>query len=181
MEIKSRKESRTKRYRKTPLISLFELGRVFFYDPETGHFYRRVTTGQKGQFGSKAGTLTNPGYWAISINGKPYLAHRLAWFYVYGTWPKDQIDHINRNRADNRISNLREATCSQNLRNTKRRSNNTSGHKGVNWSKIAKKWQSTIRIDGKRQHLGYYHELEDASTAYQVAASKYYGKFARFQ
>lgn len=99
---------------------------LFDYDKETGFFIRKVNR-QRGRAGDIAGTLKE-GYIRIIINNERCLAHRLAWMYVYGEWPSGEIDHINRIRSDNRISNLRICTRQQNCNNTDLNSNNTSGH-----------------------------------------------------
>src|SRR5690606_33892628 len=107
--------------------------RELIYYPETGQFIRRVDTGGSAFSGDVAGTLGSDGYITIMIARVAYKAHRLAWFYVYGTWPPDQIDHINRIKHDNRIKNLRLSTASLNGRNCSKRKNNSSGITGVAW------------------------------------------------
>lgn len=106
-----------------------------------------------------------------------YLAHRLAWFYVYGVWPDPICDHRNQNRADNRLENLRQATSSQNLINSKMWSNNTSGVKGVSLSQRGK-WVAEIRVMKKKVCLGTYENIEDAAAARRTAELKYFGEFS---
>lgn len=96
-----------------------------------------------------------------------------------GVWPKGQIDHVNGNRLDNRICNLRDATHAENQRNSKRPKSNTSGIKGVYWDKRSKKWGAHIRFGNKMLNLGRFSEKEDAAAAYKLAALKYHGDFAK--
>jgi hypothetical protein len=156
------------------MITQSRLKELLNYNSDTGVF-----TWIK-RSGSVAGGLDKCGYIHIRVDYNLYFAHRLAWLYVYGLFPEDQIDHINRVKDDNRFTNLRPATKSQNQMNTPRRSDNKSGHKGVCWSKTAKKWNSGIRVDGKRKHLGSFNDKSDAILAYNSAADKYYGKFANY-
>jgi hypothetical protein len=114
------------------------------------------------------------GYWVIGIAGKLYKAHRLAWLYVYGDLP-EYLDHINRNRTDNRISNLREATKPQNGGNAKVRRDGRL--KGAYWHKREKRWASAIGINGKSIWLGQYATEEEAHAAYCKAAKKKYKEF----
>lgn len=100
------------------------------YDRETGGFFWRKRSGSQCA-GNKAGTVSADGYVKIKITGKMFMAHRLAWLFTYGDWPRGEIDHINGDRADNRISNLRDVSRSANQRNAKRRRDNTSGITGV--------------------------------------------------
>jgi hypothetical protein len=107
-----------------------------------------------------------------------YWAHRIVYALHYGIDPgESQIDHINGNGADNRIENLRLATNQQNSRNRRIRSDNTSGHKGVSWSRSSKKWGAKTMIDRKQKHLGYFDSIEDASAAYEAAAQREFGEF----
>lgn len=146
------------------------------YDPVTGDFRWRVDRGGGAPAaGAQAGGINGRGYVVIGIDQKSYQAHRLAWLYTHGVWPKDQIDHINRNRADNRLSNLREATNGQNQANSPRHANNRSGYKGVYWDKNNKYWVAQIR----RKLIGTFHDAESASEAYNAAAAVQYGEFAR--
>ena len=136
------------------------------YDPETGVFTRRFPWGSKPA-GSIAGGLSPQGYWQIQLCGKTYGAHRLAWLYVYGHLPDGQLDHINRNRQDNRICNLRQVNRSQNAHNTVAKSTSTTKIKGVyfNRNKGSKNWTASIMVSGKRTHLGNFKTLEEAASA----------------
>ena len=108
------------------------------------------------------------GYRVVRIDGQLYLAHRLVWLILHGSWPTE-IDHINRNRADNRPVNLREVTSAENKANTGLSVRNTSGRKGVSWNKQLRKWQATAQIAGRSRYLGVYTDLGEAASAYQHA------------
>jgi hypothetical protein len=112
------------------------------------------------------------GYRFICLQYKKYLAHRLAWLYTYGMWPI-QIDHINHNRSDNRIINLRETTQAENLKNQSKRSDNTSGITGVYWRKDRDKWKAAITVNQKQKHLGNFLDFNDAVEARKAAEIKY--------
>ena len=101
-----------------------------------------------------------------------HLAHRLAWLYVHGEWPAEEIDHLNRVRSDNRISNLRLATQAENKQNTSLRRDSTSGHKGVSWHKRDKKWVAEIKLHGKKHYLGYFNNINDAIAARKSEESR---------
>jgi hypothetical protein len=107
-----------------------------------------------------------------------YLAHRLAWFYVNGCWPRMGLDHVNLDGLDNRLSNLREATKAENQRNTRPPRTNKSGVKGVFWRRDLQKWRAAITINGKSIHLGVFVEKRDAAESYRAAALTHFGPFA---
>ncbi len=132
------------------------------------------------RFSEKAAltTLQNSGYRGGSFCGKTLLAHRICWAIYYGKWPNKEIDHINRDKTDNRISNLRMATRSQNAINKQKPENNSSGFKGVVWCKKDKKWTSKIGKDGKSVGLGRFNDKTVAARAYDTAAHKLYGEYA---
>ena len=113
------------------------------YDPETGVFKRKINSG-KAKIGDVAGGINGSGYICIRINSVKYRAHRLAWLYVHGKFPDNQIDHINRIKTDNRIENLRDVTQSVNAKNRDLPSNNTSGHIGVKWNKKQQAWKVAV-------------------------------------
>jgi hypothetical protein len=126
-----------------------------------------------------AGGVKALGYVAIGIGGHRYLAHRLAWLYMTGGWPRRRIDHRNGTPSDNRWTNLREATGSQNISNAKRHKDSSSGLKGATWESWSGKWRSTIRSNGKTYHLGRFRTPEEAHAAYCEAAIRLNGEFAR--
>jgi len=134
-----------------------------------------------GKFANKVAGSQSRGYSYIRIDGKKYLAHRLAWLYVTGGWPPEgmQIDHINGDGLNNRWQNLRLATKSQNQHNhTRLDRRNKSGVTGVSWDKRHGQWQAQIAIDHKKIHLGYFDEFGDAVAARRAAEVKYFGRFA---
>lgn len=142
------------------------------YDDETGEFsWLNSKGGSKA--GKKAGTLANNGYLHVTYNYKSYLAHRLAWFFVHGEWPNGMIDHINRDKLDNSISNLRVVDNQTNQRNAKPNRRNKSGYRGVYWHKDRKKWYASIRVDNKNQHLGCYGCFTAAMFARKISEKFY--------
>jgi HNH endonuclease/AP2 domain len=150
------------------------------FDPTSGFFKWKLPPINRPELkGQIAGRLAHTGYWNISINGQRFQAHRLAWLYVFGQMPVNEIDHVNGDRADNRIINLREATRQQNNWNISKPSHNTSDVKGVTWHKSHNKWQARIGLNGDNIHLGYFQNINDAQAAYSEASSRLHGKFAR--
>ena len=147
---------------------------VLHYEPETGIFTWKVSTSRRVKAGDAAGCPGGGGYPQIRVQRRLHQAHRLAWLYMYGVWPKDQLDHVNRIRTDNRISNLREVTNKQNGQNAGKYSNNTSGYPGVHWHKRASKWQARITHNYKDIHLGYFSILEEALSARKAAEKIYW-------
>jgi HNH endonuclease/AP2 domain len=146
------------------------------YDPDTGIFSWREN-GLGRRKGRRAGT-NSLGYVIICFNQRLYQAHRLAWFYVYGAWPPADIDHVNGDRADNRIANLRLATRSQNHMN-RMMCRNKIGLKGVSLHKKTGLWRARIFVGGHEISLGYWETPEQAKAAYDEAAQKYFGHFWR--
>ena len=154
------------------MISQDRLHALFIYEPETGVFIRRVTLCGRAVEGSIAGTLKTDGYVVITVDGYRYPAHRLAWFYMTGAWPKADTDHINGLRSDNRFSNLREATRSENQQNQKRaRSNNKLGVLGVRQHSCGR-FEASIKTTGRWCSLGLFASADEASGAYLVAKAK---------
>lgn len=149
------------------------------YDPNSGTLTWKVNRGFKAKKGDVAGYVNKLGYRLISINDKPYFAHRIAWLLSTGEMPKLYIDHINGTPCDNRLCNLREVTHQQNMVNRKIGKNNTSGFKGVTFNKCQKKWQASARVNGKRIHLGYFNNPSEASSIYTEFTKKVHGEFTR--
>jgi hypothetical protein len=140
------------------------------YDPETGRFTWRIAPrGHKA--GSQAGCIDSYGYVVIRIAGAGHKAHRLAWLIAYGEWPDDQIDHINGERSDNRIANLRSLTNQGNQQNRRTaHRGNSSGLLGV--SPKRGKWRAQIKVDGEKRHIGMFDTPEAAHAAYLEAKRK---------
>ena len=138
------------------------LKKLLTYDPNTGVFVCKVNRRRVAKKGDTCGFIRDNGYVVISLNDKEHRAHRLAWLYVYGYFPENGIDHINRNPSDNRIKNLREVSQSCNIRNTGNFSNNTSGVKGVSFVNRENRWVAYIDIYRKRKTLGRYKSFDNA-------------------
>jgi hypothetical protein len=152
---------------------------ILDYDPESGLFFWKNLEGNKKRLNGKvAGAKHIQGYWMLQIKEQRFLAHRLAWFYVHKEWPAKNIDHIDRNKLNNKITNLRLGDQSQNSANQKIKKNNQSGIKGVSYRRDIKKWRARIMVNRKEITLGVFETSEDASLAYRQAASKYFGAFA---
>lgn len=154
------------------------LRETLHYDSETGVFTWRIPPARNVKEGSVAGCLTNHGYIQIGVKNKLYMAHRLAWLYVYGKWPTNLIDHINGIRCDNRITNLREATSAENQYNMSKAKNNTSGVKGVTWSRLHKRWRAQCRVNGKIYRLGLFKDICEAEQVVKKFREQHHGKFA---
>lgn len=163
-----------------PLPPLERVRELFEYQPETGWLTWKVSPSRNTKTGSRAGCVHPTGYRSIRIDGMLHREHRLIWLLSYGKDPgKLQVDHINGEKADNRIANLRLATNAENRQNqTRLRSSNTSGVAGVCWNKWAQKWRARIHLSGHFKHLGYFDSLEDAATARRAAELEHYGEFA---
>lgn len=159
-------------------VSLSTLTARLGYDPDTGIFTRRVARGRYPA-GSVAGCSDHYGYQVIRIDDVLYKAHRLAWLYMTGEWPHDDIDHINGQPSDNRFSNLRQASAAQNLANRGLQKNNTTGVTGVYWERSSGKWMAGIMVGQRSINLGLHETFEGARSARRRAEEKYFGEFAR--
>ena len=155
------------------ILTQARLKELLQYDPNTGGFTWRVNR-PRVKAGCNAGTLDSKQYRRISIDAKVYLAHRLAWLYMYGEWPATELDHINRNRNDNRIGNLRLADRSINTQNCNQRVDNVSGHRGVGWHKLSQRWRARISVRNKVVNLGSFHTFDEAVQAYKAYADQHH-------
>lgn len=155
------------------MLTQKRLKELLDYNPDTGIFKRRISQSRRNKVGEIAGSINN-GYRLIRADVKRYSAHRLAWLYMYGEFPKGHIDHINHDRDDNRIENLRDVTFIENNMNMSLRKTNKSGVIGVYFAKHARKWHARINIKGKQIHLGYYKEKLGAELARRLA-EEFYG------
>lgn len=140
------------------------LRELLVYISETGEFFSRVRR-QGIPFGRPRGSRNNFGYVKIKVDGIDYLAHRLAWLYVTGRWPEQDLDHKNGRRSDNSFANLREASVKQNRENRNPVSSNTSGFRGVSWAASRSKWLAQIKHYGIQNNLGRFDALVDAVAA----------------
>jgi hypothetical protein len=137
------------------------LKELLSYDPATGIFRWKVSSNHV-KIGSIAGALHNKGYIAIKVKRENYLAHRLVWLYMYGYIPTQHIDHIDHDRSNNSLSNLREVPIQINCQNLSMYSSNTSGVMGVKWHKRDKVWEAQITVNKKRLHLGRSKDMTKA-------------------
>lgn len=152
----------------TQFISHARLQRFLEYDEMTGVFAWRKDRGGRKFDGEPAGSLDANGYITITVCGNRFFAHRLAWFYLHRKWPQQYIDHINGNRSDNRIANLRDVSCHQNCQNISLISkNNATGVTGV--SVQGKKYRAELQFQGARYDLGMFSTIEEAGKAYVAA------------
>ena len=152
------------------ILTAERLREVLDYDPEIGVFTWRIQPRARTKVGDEAGYLTPSGYLQIKIDQRKHFAHRLVFLYVYGRFPKEDTDHINGRRDDNRRCNLREATRSENMQNVRRaRSHNKAGFLGVLWNSQRNKWMAEINVFGKKIYLGLFATPELAHEAYLVA------------
>ena len=139
------------------------LKEILTYNRNSGVFVWAKVRGACA-IGAPAGAISH-GYIRIGIDGARYMAHRLAWLYVHGEFPPNQIDHINGDRSDNRISNLRSVVRNENSKNQQKNSRNTSGCMGVSHRKRSKPWMAVMRINGEHICLGVFKEWWDAVCA----------------
>lgn len=167
--------SQMRKHKTYPIASLRELYR---YDPATGSLHLRKSSGGRVA-GSKAGSVRPDGYSQISIRKNLFLAHRVAWALHYGAWPSREVDHRNLDRTDNRISNLRLASSSQNKSNATKRARNKSGIKGVCWHRQRGKWHAQIQKNYKHRSLGLFDCKHEAGRAYAAASSALHQEFGR--
>lgn len=149
---------------------------VLSYSKESGNFVWLIRGG-RAHPGKIAGTVHSDGYVVIIIDGKQYKAHRLAWFYVNGSWPRGRLDHKDNCQSNNRWDNIRPATHSQNMANRKLNANSTTGYKGV--SARGKKFRAYVNKDGRRHYLGDFNTGAEAAAAAGAKALELHGAFAR--
>lgn len=153
-------------------ISQGRLKELLHYDPDTGVFTWKIATSNRVKPGNIAGSKGPDGYIRIMVDSRLYLAHRLAWVYLYGVWPDKELDHINGKRSDNWRSNLREATRAENRQNSIVRPDNTVGFLGV--SPDRSKYRAQIGVDGAIIKLGRFDTPEQAHQAYLAAKAKFH-------
>jgi len=158
-------------------ISADYLRSILDYDPKTGIFrwkwrYDVPKEWNKRWAGKVAGTKAGNGYWHIKINYELFLGHILAWVYVTGEWPKEEIDHRNGHKSENWFSNLREGSKNQNMQNVVPHRGGTSKYLGVSWHAQRSKWTARICIDRQKYYLGLFDTEEDAYAVYLAAKKR---------
>lgn len=154
-------------------ITQERLKQLFSYDAETGLFTWRVDRRGHARAGSLAGSPEPTGYIKLKVDGECHRAHRLAWLCVHGEWPSGQIDHIDGDKANNRIANLREATVSENRQNLRRaHRDSASGVIGATFDKRRGVWQASITLNRRCKFLGYFDSAEAAGAAYLKAKAE---------
>lgn len=154
------------------------LKELFEYLPETGQLRRLVTRSHLAKAGVIVGTVDGKGYLHVNLDKRFYRIHRLVWLYVHGEQP-DQLDHIDGDRKNNRVENLRPCTCQTNAGNAGLANHNTSGFRGVSMNAKSGKWAAQIKIFGEQTYLGRYDTPEEAARVYDAAAIEHFGEFAR--
>jgi HNH endonuclease/AP2 domain len=155
-------------------LTLAEIGHAFTYNPKTGvlrWWHPRTNSNKPGDI---AGSIGPNGYRQVRIGKIDYLVHRLIWFYIYGAWPRHEIDHINGDRADNRLANLREANKWQQQCNSK----SHKPHRGVFKTKNGKRWRTQLKANGKLYYLGTFDTETEASACYASYAELFHGEYA---
>lgn len=160
-------------------ISFDEVRRLLDYDQHTGVMRWRMRVGCRGQKGARAGTKKPRGHTEIKINGVRYQAHRLAWLWMTGRFPVYMIDHKDLNCGNNAWLNLREADDTQNNANRRAQKNNKLGVKGVHRLRRGEKYKAQIKVGGRVMYLGTFDTPEQAKAAYQTAANRHFGVYAR--
>lgn len=160
------------------MLTQAQVKELLRYDPKTGLFKWRIDQHRSLKAGTIAGGPTFQGRTAIGINGRIYFASRLAVLWMTGAWPAFTVDHRNGDPSDDRWSNLRIATLSQNHQN-RRVSNKRKLPKGVSWEKQTCRYKASICVNYRRITLGRFDIPEEAHAAYMAAAKKYFGEFAR--
>jgi hypothetical protein len=153
------------------------LHQMFLYGPDTGLLSWSIRPGPAAAPGDRVGNLSRDGYLRVKLQGQEMRVHRVIWKMVYGRDPEFIIDHIDGNRTNNRLENLRQATYSQNIANSRIPYDNTSGLKGAHF--LRGKWVSSITVRGDKKYLGIFKTPQEAHAAYCTAAREHFGEFAR--
>lgn len=155
------------------MLTQKELKEKLHYNPVTGIFTRIVTVSANAKAGAIIGKNSRDRYLYVCINGTSYLVHRLAWLYITGSWPVNDIDHINHSTHDNRFINLRDVTRKENLRNASISKANNSGVTGVCWFTRDKVWQASIVIKEKQKSIGFFKDKFETICCRKSAENKY--------
>jgi len=156
------------------MIDQETIKKLFHYDAESGMLLWRKGNNRNVKPWQEAKSSNGHGYYNVKIDGKSYLVHRLIWLYVYGNFPKEDIDHKNRIKNDNRLCNLRDVSRTDNCQNISLPNHNKSGHIGVSWFKSHNCWTVYVKVDKKNKWLGNYKNLDDAIAARKAGEKQYY-------
>lgn len=159
-----------------PKTTYERVNEMLSYNSETGVFVWKVDRSGATKAGTEAGSIRSDGYRSIFIADRRYPASHIAWILTYGEWPNGILDHISRDRADDRIANLRLADKSQNAANCHKYRNNSTGFKGVH--RVGNRYRAVVLKDRNRHYLGSYSTPEEAHEAYMAAAKELHGEFA---
>lgn len=162
---------------KTKRPKIAELREYIYYDPETGEMVWIKDKG-RARVGDTVGTERPDGYFEFKFNGVHLRVHVVAWALRAGRWPSGPVDHRNNKRDDHRWSNLRQTTTAKNNMNRRIHSHNTSGYKGVSWSKSDSRWRASIYAGSKKIHIGNFKDPIDAAIAYDKKARELHGAYA---
>ena len=157
---------------------------LFSYDPEEGILrWRKRPMGRNTSLiaGYLKENPDKPHYWVVMVNYKNYKVHQIIWVYMTGSWPEKLIDHKDRDGTNNKWSNLRLATNSQNMMNSGIRKNSSTGVTGVSLDRRRNLFRARVNVGGKEIWLGYFDTIDAAKTARVAAAKKHHGEFARFE
>ena len=157
-------------------MNLGKLKELLRYDDVTGKLYWKSTTSNRVSAGDEAG-YESQGYRRVTVLGKRVMAHKLVWFLVTDEWPDFELDHIDLDRSNNKFSNLRKASRSENFFNKTKYATNTSGYKGV--TKRKNKWIAQIAANGKHHYLGIFDTVEEAAIAYAEGSKNFHGEYGR--
>ena len=147
------------------------------FEYRDGKLFWKVVKSKKTKIDEEAGSITSDGYRSVMINYKNIATHRIIYMMFNNTLPKE-LDHIDGNRLNNNIDNLREVTSCQNSCNTKLRADNKSGIKGISWSKRSKKWHAYLNINNKRKNIGFFKDIFEAEKQVIYYRQLYHGEFA---
>lgn len=161
------------------MLTQIRLREMLDYDPETGVFRFRKKRGWEGKPAGCIKPGRGGGYCLIRLAGESFRASRLAWLYMTGEWPDQDVDHIDLDRMNDRWANLRLATRSQNMANGSKRRDNTSGYRGVTWNEATQSWRAQVSVNGKNHYCGLYATREDAAAARDLKATILHGDFVR--
>lgn len=162
---------------KEQLLTYEAASEVIRYCPSSGVFYKFKRLKRRTNF-RKTGAVFKGSYIRITINGRSYRAHRLAFLLMTKSWPENYVDHIDRDGKNNKWCNLRQATPSENMMNRSVQKNSSTGIPGVCWIRKKKRWRAYIKVNREYIHLGLHRDIEDAIKARHEAEEKYFGEFS---